>query len=409
MAAEWFCEIDGRQLGPVTPGQLKLLAVAGKLLPTHPVWKHGMQKKVQARIVQGLFDEETPARPPLPPLPRRKEAGFDVLEEVEEAAEIELEVIGQRPAKKQPEPEEEEEPEVLAETEVTYRDGHPDSDGPLVGVLCVQTDGLRFLVEDEEEFFIPFKKVETLMEPAKGDFPDALKRKALGAKLGGKAAGMAAGLMGSLIGDTAGKIVEGVGKAASKSVEQTGELGKPPRNRIVVVARLRKERHKVRFDTVGKDRDEMNEEARHLFKKMQKALNGYADPAAEPEVVHDVNIVVEDAREPREEKSPDRRTAAPFSPGGGKPFRIMAGGAVRGPFSLEEIRLLAGSGKLADDVLIGVETWLPLGTLRGLIGGAGGKAGTKEEADYEEVEEEEDETPADDGGDIPVDDEFQLD
>ena len=56
MPADWFCEIDGEQYGPVTAGQLKQLATIGKLQPTHPVWKQGMPVSVQARTVKGLFD-----------------------------------------------------------------------------------------------------------------------------------------------------------------------------------------------------------------------------------------------------------------------------------------------------------------------------------------------------------------
>src|SRR5688572_28953574 len=62
MPADWFCEIDGAQHGPVTAVQLKQLASAGKLKPNHPVWKEGMQNKVPARSVKGLFDgPPTPA------------------------------------------------------------------------------------------------------------------------------------------------------------------------------------------------------------------------------------------------------------------------------------------------------------------------------------------------------------
>ena len=56
MTADWYCEINGEQHGPVTSAQLRQLAVARKLQPSHPVWKEGMQKKVQARTVKGLFD-----------------------------------------------------------------------------------------------------------------------------------------------------------------------------------------------------------------------------------------------------------------------------------------------------------------------------------------------------------------
>ena len=59
MAADWFCEIDGKQHGPLTAAQLKELVVQRRLQSSDPVWKEGMQKKVQARTVKGLFDIPT--------------------------------------------------------------------------------------------------------------------------------------------------------------------------------------------------------------------------------------------------------------------------------------------------------------------------------------------------------------
>ena len=53
MPADWYCEIDGEQHGPVTSLELKQLATDGKLQPSHPVWKEGMQKKVPAQSVKG--------------------------------------------------------------------------------------------------------------------------------------------------------------------------------------------------------------------------------------------------------------------------------------------------------------------------------------------------------------------
>src|SRR5262245_14196226 len=56
MTAEWFCEIEGNQHGPLTAVQLKQLATAGQLKQSDSIWKDGMQKRVPARSVKGLFD-----------------------------------------------------------------------------------------------------------------------------------------------------------------------------------------------------------------------------------------------------------------------------------------------------------------------------------------------------------------
>ncbi len=471
MAADWYCEIDGEQHGPVTAAQLKQLAAEGKLKPSHPVWKEGMQKTVPAQTVKGLFDAPAanaitaaPApgaskRPAPAPAPQEVEELIEfelVEEEVAEAEiveEVEFELVAGPPEPKKDKEKErgkdkesgkdddnEEPPVILAEVEVTYREGHPDLTGPVVGTLVVESTGLRFAFErdeEEDEFRLSFEKIENVLEPAKGDFPQTMKRKALGAKLGGKAGKLAAGLVGRWVGGTTGDLVEKAGKGAGGMAEQSGDLGKPPRNRIVVLARLRKQRCKLVFDVHGADRDEMTEEAKILYKQIQKARGKFTSASETGET--NINVVINEA--PGEEKAAPEKAKggvggaalAAAAPTAGKPFRVMSGGRVRGPFSLQEIRNLLAAGKIGDGDLIGVETWLPVATLGGLVeAGAGtakrgGAAKSSSEAaeqeeetgDFEMVEEDEDTDDADAAEDeapaakndedmIPVDDEFQL-
>ena len=61
MAADWYCEIDGQQQGPVTSGQLRQLAVEGKLQPSSPVWKDGMPRWLRASSLQEPFPDPASA------------------------------------------------------------------------------------------------------------------------------------------------------------------------------------------------------------------------------------------------------------------------------------------------------------------------------------------------------------
>jgi hypothetical protein len=504
MPADWFCEIDGEQYGPVTAGQLRHLATSGKLQPTHPVWKEGMPVSVPARTVKGLFDT-VPTPPPAVEAPPPKESteqkpqqgssaeetarllgsALDTKVEEPQALKkeeelIEFELVGPQPKKEEPlvefemvqspaelemeppeletepaelpaeppkkkkkeekeEKEEEPELEILAEVPIVYREGYPDLEGSHEGMLIVESTGLRFQFEDEEEFRIPFDKVEDILEPAKGDFPPSMKKKALGKKLGGKAGKLAAGLMGRWLGGDAGKLVEKAGGAAGDMAAKSGELGKPPRNRITVYARIKKERSKIRFDTSGEDSEEMTQEAKVLYKQLQKARNKFT--AADGGETN-INVVINSSggEGPAAPARGGRGGAslAPIAPIAGKPFRVMNGGQMSGPYSLEELRGLLGAGKLGSDVLIGVETWLPISTLGGLLGGAPSAAGSTRSGsaatggDFEEVEEEEESSEDDygdfeevdeeedseeeehapgklpDDGALPVDDEFKL-
>lgn len=444
MPADLYCEIDGKQQGPITGGQLKQLAVSGKLKPHHLVWQEGKQTKAKpARAIKGLFDAT----------PRKEEdlVELEPIEEVEEAEEVVLEPIEEAPARKksaersrareeeeeeEPEEEEEEEPEpeLIAEVSVTYREGFPDFEGPLLATLNIESTGLRFLFEDDEETEYPlsFKKITKVMDPAKGDFPEAMKSAAFRAKVGGKVGKLASGLLGNLIGDTAGDIVGKVGGKASDMASQAGELGRRPNNRITVVARLQGERCKVRFDINGDNREEMNEQTERIFKKLQKARDKFArteeeeavveaeveEEEEEEEEVEDIEVVEEESKpEPVKVKSKAPVASAGATPPG-KSFRVLSGGQVKGPYSLKELRGLVTSGVIGPNDLIGVEAWLPLATLAGMLGGSAGPkpAAVEPKAADDKAAKKPGAAPApaappkpgSEEGTLAVDDEFKL-
>jgi hypothetical protein len=393
MPADLYYEINGATHGPITVAQLKQLADDGVLKPSTLVWRAGMHKRVPASTIRGLFNDDDPIT-------------ATVVEEEDPAKD--------RAAKKSSQPrerEEEEEPEeseLLAEVPVIYREGLPGIEGPLEATLCVESTRLRFVfdAEDMEEFPISFEKVENIMEPSRGDFPAAMKKKALAAKVGGKVGKLAAGMFGQMIGGDAGALVEKVGDGASGMAERSGDLGKLPRNRIILIARLRKQRRKVRFDANGDSREDMNEEARALYRQIRKARDGFAaangvESADYEEVGEEEPVPLSESEEQEDTGAAHLVAPAPSaSPESGKAFRVMRGASVRGPYSLEELRKLSAAGKLLPTDMIGVETWLPFGTLCGMIV-AGAKAGGASAAPSGGM-------PLSESGAIPVDEEFRL-
>ncbi|GAB4151115.1 MAG: hypothetical protein Tsb009_26360 [Planctomycetaceae bacterium] len=70
MATEWYYAQNGQQHGPVTPKDLRNLAVSGTLQPGDLVWKEGMADWVPASQIKGLLPTQTaPAtRPGLGPV-----------------------------------------------------------------------------------------------------------------------------------------------------------------------------------------------------------------------------------------------------------------------------------------------------------------------------------------------------
>ena len=67
MLDEWYCELDGRMMGPLSSQQLKAMAAAGRLLPTDPVRRRDMMDWVEADQVAGLFELAPPPRAVDPP------------------------------------------------------------------------------------------------------------------------------------------------------------------------------------------------------------------------------------------------------------------------------------------------------------------------------------------------------
>jgi uncharacterized membrane protein YjgN (DUF898 family) len=54
MAQDWYVMMRGKQVGPLTPQQLRDLATSGQLQPTDTVWKEGMANWQPASSVKGL-------------------------------------------------------------------------------------------------------------------------------------------------------------------------------------------------------------------------------------------------------------------------------------------------------------------------------------------------------------------
>jgi hypothetical protein len=55
--AQWYCNSNGQQQGPMETAQLKQLAASGQLQPDDLVWREGMAQWAAASTVKGLMPE----------------------------------------------------------------------------------------------------------------------------------------------------------------------------------------------------------------------------------------------------------------------------------------------------------------------------------------------------------------
>jgi hypothetical protein len=57
MAEHYFFTHGEAQQGPYSADEMRGLALAGKILPTDPVWQAGMKQRFPASVVQNLFED----------------------------------------------------------------------------------------------------------------------------------------------------------------------------------------------------------------------------------------------------------------------------------------------------------------------------------------------------------------
>ena len=79
MSAEWYCQIEGKTFGPLSSGQLRKKAEAGRIDQETLVRKGEDGKWVAARQVKGLFPENVEHRVP-PPVVQPAQSAPEVTE-----------------------------------------------------------------------------------------------------------------------------------------------------------------------------------------------------------------------------------------------------------------------------------------------------------------------------------------
>jgi hypothetical protein len=77
--AKWYYLVDGQEVGPVEPAELKRLAASGRLKPHDKVRREDMSKVFKAKNVTGLFvaDQTQSDAPPTSPAPSPRASSSD--------------------------------------------------------------------------------------------------------------------------------------------------------------------------------------------------------------------------------------------------------------------------------------------------------------------------------------------
>jgi hypothetical protein len=155
----------------------------------------------------------------------------------------------------------------------------------------------------------------------------------------------------------------------------------------------------------------MNQEAQLLFQTLQKARSDFANPKTEK--AEEAKEVEESGFEEVEDDVEEKAEKAAAGGTSGQRFRVLRAGKVVGNYSLEELRRQIKSNQLKATDLIGIEAWVPVASLGGLLLAGPAQSSPSPPARGSAGEERHEEEKAkkakvDDDGAIPVDEEFKL-
>lgn len=92
---KWWYAADNQKFGPYTASEFKALAISGKIIAAHLVWKQGFTKWVPASSIKGFIPQNTP-----PPLPTDNGCPSDSSKVIEDRGHANVEQIGRQQAER---------------------------------------------------------------------------------------------------------------------------------------------------------------------------------------------------------------------------------------------------------------------------------------------------------------------
>ena len=365
--ADWYYAQEDQQIGPVGLPQLQELARSGKLQPSDLVWHEALPEWVPASRIVDLFSPSD-----LMKLKGVfggtvevfKQGWFENQQKPTSDASKESKLDAPSSEKKVPIVAEVAAPprlplaisldDVIIQSQVAYRGGHPQRTDATDGRLYLANNGLHFIAHDPiHDFTIIYGQILDILTPVTGSFSAEMIAKSESARSLSTAGRHLSNFAGSLVGGVGGAAIRAIGSTATGVSASQSSLGIPPKNRLVVVTIDGTVRHKLVFDVMSPDKTEMEQQAEAFWRKVATVRSHFfsGNPRQNPPPL-----------QPTGGNTPHQsRTAQPIQ-NTSTGFFVSKGGIVSGPHSGVDIQTMRKSGMLSAHDSIRIEVWVPFET-----------------------------------------------
>jgi hypothetical protein len=234
--------------------------------------------------------------------------------------------------------------DIVAQCLVEYRGGHPNQTDADSGYLYLTKVGLFFVAAQPTlDITIAAKQILDISAPMVGTFSSEMISRAEQAQAVSGMGRHLTSFAGALVGGVGGAAIRAIGNSASGVAASKNSLGPPPKNRLYVIAVEGGAKHKVIFDVMASDKNEMEQQAASFWRKTASVRSAFASVGkVSPKVAPAMNVSASSVQ---------------------AEFFISKAGLTSGPFTDASIRQMLVNGELNNNDLIRVETWVPISVI----------------------------------------------
>ena len=234
-----------------------------------------------------------------------------------------------------------EEQDIVFECLAEYRGGHPTQTEAGRGILYLTKAGLCFVADQPQlDITIAPKQIIDIMPPVPGSHSSEMIAKAEQAQALSGMGRQLSSFAGALVGGIGGAAIRAIGTSASGVTSSKNILGPLPKNRLVAIVSENGAKHKVIFDIMASDKQEMEELASSFWRKTASVRSTFASSGAMA----------------TRKNSPMQSTPS-FNR---NDYLVLKSGVSIGPLTSDKLMEMLDRGEVSSHDLVRVEAWIPI-------------------------------------------------
>lgn len=353
----WYYLSGNKQLGPVSIDAILDLIKSRQLQADDLVWNESLTDWLPASAATELSStfsaiSTSPSvtavggifKGILEDAKANLKKGWDAPVEAQAPTKVEDETVP-KPTEEPPRiPEGVQEEDIVFKCLAEYRGGHPNQTEACRGFLYLTRVGL-FLIADQPQcdISIESKQILDISSPIPGSHSSEMIAKAEQSQALSGMGRQLSSFAGALVGGVGGAAIRAIGTSASGAASTKSILGPPPKNRLVAVLSQGGAKHKVIFDVMATDKQQMEELASSFWRKTASVRSTFSSSGA---VANKKNSAVQNI-------SADNKTE----------HTILKNGVVLAPISSDKLREMLEKGDIETHDLVRVEAWIPISAI----------------------------------------------